>query len=391
MKRIIRPIVLLIAAAVISASLVTFGGTTAADAAASITPAWTCVVTPTPTPTPTPTASATTDSVSPTPTSTATVPPVAITPLVQIAGNHNEIDETRTLIQIQLKSPAGACLVGTVVLWEYLGGAWVQWGTVSVPASGSVSMWIAARVTTSWRAYTPQTPIRHAAWSPVFALHNVPPKPVIITPSWLPHPTLKPAQVRAVGHGPNAVVAPITDVFWARMTKVSWHPGCPVGRSALRTLNINYWGFDGFRHRGTLVIAAWAARDFVGAFSTFYANSIPLRYVYPVDVFGWSSVTNGGNDYASMRADNTSAFNCRWVDGSPGVMSPHSRGGAVDLNTFENPYNSATGWTPTAAWARIDINPYAWRHSWEKVVSIMRANRFSWTYGTNDPQHFDAH
>ena len=310
---------------------------------------------------------------------------------MQIAGTHIQIDETRTLVQIQLKSPSGECLAGTVVLWENLGGAWTQWGTVSVPASGSASVWISARVTTSWRAHAAQTPTRHAAWSPIFLLHNYPPKPVVTTPSWLPHPRLKPAQVRAVGHGPNPVIAPITNAGWAQMTKASWHPGCPVGRSALRTLSVNYWGFDGYRHRGTLVIAAWAARDFVGAFSAFYANAIPLRYLYPVDVFGWSSATNGGNDYASMQADNTSAFDCRWVDGSPGVMSPHSWGAAVDLNTFENPYNSATGWTPTAAWAKIAIAPYSWRRPSDKVVSIMRANGFSWTYGTNDPQHFDAH
>ncbi|BBH15900.1 hypothetical protein Back2_01870 [Nocardioides baekrokdamisoli] len=385
MNRIIRSVALLLAADVVLASFATFGSPSPATAA--VAPVWTCVVVPASTPTPTPTA---TDTVSPTPTGTPTPPP-ALTPLVQIAGEHNEIDETRTLIQVQLKSPGGDCLGGTVVLWEFIGGVWVEFRTLTVPDSGSLSLWISARTTTAWRAYAAPTVARHAAWSPVFTLYNTPPKRAITTPSWLPHPSLKPAQARAVGHGANPIIAPISDTLWARMVKASWHPGCPVGRAALRTLSVNYWGFDGFRHRGLLVIAAWAGRDFVGAFNGLYANSIPLRYVYPVDIFGWSSQTNGANDYASMRADNTSAFNCRWVDGSPGVMSPHSWGGAIDLNTFENPYDSATGWTPTAAWAGVEINPYAWRHTWDTVVSIMRANRFSWTYGTSDPQHFDAH
>lgn len=386
MKRFARSVALLLTAGLVVVSMVTFGGATRADA--SVTPAWTCVPAPTPTPSPTPSVTES-DTASPSPS--ATVPPVPLTPRVQIAGNHVQVDETRTLIQIQIESSTGECLGGSVVVWEYVAGAWVRYASVTVPSSGSLSMWISARTNTSWRAYAAQTATQHAAWSPVFALYNTPPKPVITTPSWLPHPTLKPAQGRAVGHGPNAVIAPITNTVWAQMTKASWHPGCPVGRSGLRMMSVNYWGFDGFRHRGTLIIAAWAGHDFVGAFSSFYAHAIPLRSLYPVDVFGWSSVTHGANDYASMRADNTSAFNCRWVDGSPGVMSPHSWGAAVDLNTFENPYDSATGWTPTAAWAGIDISPYAWRRGGDKVVSIMRANHFSWTYGTSDPQHFDAH
>ena len=378
-----------LAVAVVAASLSGGGGATSASAAASVTAPWTCVAAPPSTPTPT--ASDTPSPTgSPTPTATPTVPPM-ITPMVQIAGNHREVDESRTLIQIQIKSPAGRCLGGTVALWEFISGTWRQQPRVTVPASGSVSLWISARVTTGWRAYVLPTASMQAAWSPEFILYNTPPRSPITTPTWLPRPALKSPQMRAVAAGPHAVVAPITDAFWAQMTRASWHPGCPVGRAALRTLAINYWGFDGYRHRGTLVIAASAAKDFVGAFSTLYWKLIPIRYIYPVDVFGWSSMTNGANDYASMKADNTSAFDCRWVDGSPGVMSPHAWGTAVDLNTFENPYDSATGWTPTAAWAQIDINPYTWRHSWDTVVSIMRANRFSWTYGTADPQHFDAH
>lgn len=391
MHPIARPTAALLAAGVISVCLVAVGSTSSAAAATSVTPTWTCTApSPTPSPTPTPTVTPS-GTASPTPTGTPTVPPVQVTPLVQIAGNHIEVDETTSMLHIQMKSATGVCVGGTVVLWEYVGNAWGRWGQVTVPASGTLNMLFHARVTTAWRAYAVPSAATKGAWSPVFTLTNLPPKPVITTPSWLPRPSLKPAQIRAVGSGANPVVASITDSFWARMTTASWHPGCPVGRSALRTLSINYWGFDGYRHRGTLVIAAWAAKDFVGAFSSLYAHSIPLRYIYPMDVFGWSSVTNGGNDYASMKADNTSAFNCRWVDGSPGVMSPHAWGTAVDLNTFENPYDSATGWTPTAAWAGIDINPYAWRHNWETVVSIMRANGFSWTYGTADPQHFDAH
>ena len=45
----------------------------------------------------------------------------------------------------------------------------------------------------------------------------------------------------------------------------------------------------------------------------------------------------GGDDDASMAADNTSAFNCREITGG-GAYSNHSWGMAIDINPLENPY-----------------------------------------------------
>jgi poly-gamma-glutamate synthesis protein (capsule biosynthesis protein) len=46
----------------------------------------------------------------------------------------------------------------------------------------------------------------------------------------------------------------------------------------------------------------------------------------------------GGDDRRSMNADNTSAFNCRFVAGRPGVWSQHAFGRAIDINPVQNPY-----------------------------------------------------
>jgi hypothetical protein len=46
----------------------------------------------------------------------------------------------------------------------------------------------------------------------------------------------------------------------------------------------------------------------------------------------------GGDDNASMAANNTSAFNCRDATGKPGVFSNHSWGRAIDINPLTNPY-----------------------------------------------------
>ena len=44
----------------------------------------------------------------------------------------------------------------------------------------------------------------------------------------------------------------------------------------------------------------------------------------------------GGNDERSMRADDTSAFNCRLIPGT-GIWSQHAYGLAVDINPLQNP------------------------------------------------------
>ena len=52
----------------------------------------------------------------------------------------------------------------------------------------------------------------------------------------------------------------------------------------------------------------------------------------------------GGNDFRSIEADNTSAFNCRFVDGTT-RWSNHAFGRAIDVNPLENPYVTASGTT----------------------------------------------
>jgi hypothetical protein len=92
----------------------------------------------------------------------------------------------------------------------------------------------------------------------------------------------------------------------ARMTGVSWHRGCPVGLGQLRLLRLSYWGFDHAAHTGSLVVNVAAAPHLTRAFGLLFAARFPIRQLRPVEAFG-------GSDEASMRADNTSAFNCRLV------------------------------------------------------------------------------
>jgi hypothetical protein len=123
----------------------------------------------------------------------------------------------------------------------------------------------------------------------------------------------------------------------SELTKTSWHPGCPVGLAQLRYLRIGYWGFDRRAHMGEMVVAASAVNAVRRAFDALFSARFPIRAMQLVDRYG-------GSDYASIQADNTSAFNCRDATGSR-RWSEHAYGLAIDINPIENPYVYANGTT----------------------------------------------
>jgi len=122
----------------------------------------------------------------------------------------------------------------------------------------------------------------------------------------------------------------------ARMTGVSWHQGCPVSLSHLRLLTVSHWNFSGEVERGRLVVNADAAGAMLEAMHKLFHEHYPIRRMRLVDAYG-------AVDDRSMAHDNTSAFNCRFIAGQPGVWSQHAYGRAVDLNPRENPYVTASG------------------------------------------------
>ena len=117
-----------------------------------------------------------------------------------------------------------------------------------------------------------------------------------------------------------------------RMTPTSWRPGCPVGLADLRQVWVRHWDFNGRVRSGVLIVHEDAAADVVKAFRRLFNAHFPIRRMRLVDAYG-------GSDYASIEADNTSAFNCRPVTGGGG-WSEHAYGRALDINPIENPYVS---------------------------------------------------
>ena len=130
--------------------------------------------------------------------------------------------------------------------------------------------------------------------------------------------------------GFRAVVRPISPAERKEMTPSVWRAKCPVSLSELRHVSLPYVGFDGHAHRGALVVHHSAATDVVTVFRQLYRARFPIRRMRPIQAYG-------GDDYASIEADNTSAFNCRAATGSSS-WSEHAYGRAIDINPIENPY-----------------------------------------------------
>ncbi len=311
--------------------------------------------------------------------------------VLTITGAARILDENQTPLTVTWKASDDTPVAGSVSIQRrLLDGPWAVVRRLRTSASGRATFPVAPRVDSTWRAVGVAGSWWFGDVSHVKRLDNVPRGTPVAYPAKAPRPAYTGPQARAVGTGANSRISGIPDAVWRSMVGRSWHRGCPVGRENLRLLRINYWGFDGYRYRGEMVLGSAVVGRAAGALRDMYDGRFPIRRMYRVDRFGWSPRLHGANDYASMRADNTSGFNCRSVVNKPGVLSPHARGRAVDVNTWENPYRSATGLVPNSWWASRSHPRVAWRSASHPVVRIWRSHGFRWTYGNGDSQHLDG-
>lgn len=183
----------------------------------------------------------------------------------------------------------------------------------------------------------------------------------------------------------RGTIAPIGPSLAKRMAGVSWRAGCPVGLSDLRVLTLSHWGFDGRAHTGRLVVHREVAADVVGAFRRLYAERFRIRRMVPVDAYG-------GSDFRSIEADNTSGFNCRYVDGTT-RWSNHAYGRALDINPIENPYVSGGRTSHRASVPYLNRSRRRAGMAVEGGALVRAFDRVGWGWGgrwsgAQDYQHF---
>jgi hypothetical protein len=172
-----------------------------------------------------------------------------------------------------------------------------------------------------------------------------------------------------------------------RMIGSSWHRGCPVAIRDLRLLRLDHWGFDGTVHRGRLIVHRRQARDVRRVFAKLFYLEFPIRRMRLIDAFG-------GSDDRSMAANNTSAFNCRFVVGTT-RWSMHAYGKAIDINPVQNPYVSGSHVSPEAGtrFADRSLHTKGMIHRGERVVRAFA--RAGWEWGGSwvspkDYMHFSS-
>lgn len=272
------------------------------------------------------------------------------------------------------------------------------------PAAASTTAATATSTPTSATTTTTKPPATKASKPPPPATRHTTaaPKPGPATslapvPRAGAEPTVRfPRNEPAVGSGANASIARVPDGVWNAMVGYSWTAGCPVGRSQLRYVRVNFWGFDGKRSRGSLVVNASIADETAAAFARLYALQFRIRQMKPMDAsWGHNPKGPGANDYAAMEADNTSAFNCRYVGGQEAskVYSKHAYGTAIDVNDFENPYVADNGTVyPDRYWlSRRGPAPGVFSSSGSAAVRAFTNQGLRWggLWSHPDYQHFD--
>lgn len=105
----------------------------------------------------------------------------------------------------------------------------------------------------------------------------------------------------------------------------------PVKCERLAQVTFRYKDFDGaLRDDGKLVVLDVVAPQVQGIFDALLQRGFPLNKVTPLESYQ-------GDDEASMRDNNSSAFNGRAMTGGSG-WSKHAYGVAIDINPLQNPY-----------------------------------------------------
>ena len=125
-------------------------------------------------------------------------------------------------------------------------------------------------------------------------------------------------------------VSMIPDSVFARMQGKSYPRDCRVQRDDLRYLRLMHYDGEGCVRHGEMVCNKAIATDVVEIFEELFRQHYPIERIRLIDDYD-------AQDEQSMRDNNTSCFCYRVVTGTA-VLSKHSQGMAVDLNTLYNPY-----------------------------------------------------
>ena len=150
-------------------------------------------------------------------------------------------------------------------------------------------------------------------------------------------------------------------------------------KKALALVEVPYLSFEREVRRGQLVVHSAIAGEVRHIFMQLFERRFPIARIVPIVVYGW-------DDAVSMSANNTSAFNYRFIHGTH-RLSNHSYGLAIDINPALNPYTQSDG-VVVPSGARYD--PQEPGTITKDIASLFKAQSWEWggDWTRKDWQHF---
>ena len=147
-------------------------------------------------------------------------------------------------------------------------------------------------------------------------------------------------------YGPTFTAEPLPDHIIEFITGVTFHENTPFGYDFLAYLSISYVDFSGQSQVGHMIVAAEIADEVLEIFKEIYEARFPIYRMMLIDYFY-------ADDYLSLHANNTSAFNFRYIAGTR-TISRHGFGMAIDINPIQNPYIRGTTIKPALGAEYLD-------------------------------------
>lgn len=184
---------------------------------------------------------------------------------------------------------------------------------------------------------------------------------------------------------------PLSDETINRITGISYVENDNISLEELRYCSLLYNDFDNNTQVGELICNEKIAQDIIEIFYELYTSGYQIESIKLIDEFG-------GDDTASMLANNTSCFNYRVVENTT-RLSNHAYGLAIDINPFYNPYvtfgkDGSTHISPEGSEAYADRSasfPYKIDEN-DLAYKLFKQHGFKWGGDWNsvkDYQHFE--
>ncbi|MCL2362085.1 MAG: M15 family metallopeptidase [Defluviitaleaceae bacterium] len=145
-----------------------------------------------------------------------------------------------------------------------------------------------------------------------------------------PEPEPEIEVVEEIDFEPIFTREPLPDHIIAQIEGVTFHETTPFDHSFLTYLTVTHVNFYGESTIGHLIVADEIGDEVLEIFEEIFEYGFPIYSIRLIDYFDAS-------DYYSMAANNSHAFNFRYIAGT-NIISRHGFGMAIDINPIQNPY-----------------------------------------------------